>query len=247
MNCNFYLLGLILFLFIACKTPNEIAYQYESENLKIEQLSPHTYVHISYLNTNDFGKVACNGMVVINKGEAIIFDTPTDDVASQELINWIETEVKAEVKKVVVTHFHVDCLGGLQTFHDKNIPSYANALTIALAKENEVETLPKNGFDALLTLEVGENKVINEFVGEGHTKDNIICYFPKDKVLFGGCLIKSQGAGKGNLVDANVEEWSNTVSQIKLKYKDAQVIIPGHGKAAGIDILDYTIDMFKNL
>ena len=247
MKFKVYYFGFILCLLISCTTQRDIVYQYESENLKIEQLTPNTYVHITYLNTNDFGKVPCNGMVVIDKGEAIVFDTPTDDVASKELIHWIETEAKATVKNVVVTHFHVDCLGGLKAFHDENISSYANQLTIALAKEKGIETLPTNGFDTFIELPVGNTKVVNECLGEGHTKDNIISYFPKDKVMFGGCLIKGNGAGKGNLADANIQEWSNTVEKIKRKYKDAQVIIPGHGKAAGIDLLDYTIDMFKNL
>ena len=236
---------LMLSFFVSCKTAKNILPTYESENLKIEQLSPHTFVHISYLETNDYGKVACNGMLVIDNGEAIVFDTPTNDAVSNELIQWVENVAKATVKKVVVTHFHVDCLGGLQAFHDKGIPSYANQLTINLAKENKVSTLPNNGFTTSTALKVGNENVMNEHLGEGHTRDNIICYFPKDKVMFGGCLIKAQGAGKGNLADANVQEWSNTVEKIKLKYKDAEFIIPGHGKIGGKELLDYTITKFK--
>jgi len=246
MKSHFSLLVLIFFMFFAsCNTSERDNAVYESDNLRIEQLTPHTFVHISYLETNDYGKVPCNGMVVIDNGEAIIFDTPTNDAVSKELIAWVEEKAKAIVKKVVITHFHVDCLGGLQAFHNRNIPSYANELTIQLARENEVETLPTNGFENLMELEVGGKKVMNEHLGEGHTRDNIICYFPTDKVMFGGCLIKSNGAGKGNLADANVEEWSNTVEKIKTKYKDAQIIIPGHGKTGGVGLLDYTIAKFK--
>lgn len=245
MKGNLYLLGFMLFTLISCKIQNDIVYQYESEDLKIKQLTAHTFVHISYLETEDYGKVACNGMVVIEDGAAIIFDTPTNDAVSLELIKWVEEVAKATVKKIVVTHFHVDCLGGLQAFHDKHIPSYANQLTISLAKENGVEALPQNGFETLVELEVGNEKVISECLGEGHTRDNIIGYFPKDKVMFGGCLIKSAGAGKGNLADANVQEWSNTVENIKSKYTDVQIIIPGHGKTGGKELLDYTIDKFK--
>jgi len=60
---------------------------YESENLSINKISDHVYQHISYLNTESFGKVACNGMVVINGQEALMFDTPSDDASSQELID----------------------------------------------------------------------------------------------------------------------------------------------------------------
>ncbi|MEZ4957420.1 MAG: hypothetical protein R2825_27935 [Saprospiraceae bacterium] len=97
---------------------------------------------------------------------------------------------------VVVTHFHDDCLGGLNEFHNKQIPSYTSFKTIELAKlEDNPE--PLNGFDDYLELKVGNKKVINQFLGEGHTKDNIVSYFPAEKVLFGGCLIKTLGASKG--------------------------------------------------
>src|SRR5690606_17666948 len=44
---------------------------YQSENLIIEKLSENVYQHISFLQTNDFGKVDCNGMIVVNQNEAI--------------------------------------------------------------------------------------------------------------------------------------------------------------------------------
>src|SRR5690606_29001726 len=110
------------------------------------------------------------------------------------------------IKAVVSTHFHADCLGGLEEFHKRSIPSYAHNATIAFATEKKL-SIPINGFEHLLELKVGDKSVIAEFVGEGHTKDNIIGYFPAENVLFGGCLIKEIGAGKGNLEDANILAW----------------------------------------
>ncbi|KAA3635146.1 MAG: subclass B1 metallo-beta-lactamase, partial [Bacteroidetes bacterium] len=99
----------------------KLAENYNSQTLKVERLSDNTFNHISYLETDTYGKVACNGMVVANNGEAIIVDTPPDDASSEELINWVEQELKCEVKAVVGTHFHDDCLGGLEAFHNRNI------------------------------------------------------------------------------------------------------------------------------
>lgn len=87
--------------------------------------------------------------------------------------------------------------------------------------------------------------MINKFFGEGHTADNIISYLPSEKAMFGGCMIKEIGAGKGNLADANVNEWSKSVRKVKLAYHEVQYIIPGHGKYGGVDLLDYTIKMFE--
>ena len=101
------------------------------------------------------------------------------------------------------------------------------------------------GFLDSRKLQVGSKEVICDFLGGGHTKDNIIAYFPSDQVMFGGCLIKSLGAGKGNLNDANVHAWSNTVGKLKARYSSAKIIIPGHGKVGDQALLDYTIEMFK--
>lgn len=242
-SCVFFFL---LFFQTSILFAQENSFIYESETLQIEQISPNTFVHISYLNTDDFGKVACNGMIVINEGEALVFDTPANDDASLELINWIENDQKAKVNGVVATHFHWDCLGGLNEFHAKGISSYASDKTIELAKTAGYPT-PENGFKKKLILKAGSIKVTNQFFGEGHTKDNFVAYVPSDKVIFGGCMIKELGAGNGNLEDANVDEWSATVRKVKLAYSEAEHVIPGHGKIGGTNLLDYTIEMFAKM
>ncbi len=70
-------------------------------------------------------------------------------------------------------------------------------------------------------------------------------YIPGEKVLFGGCLIKEVGAGKGNLGDANTEEWPDTVRKIKQAYPEVKYVVPGHGKVGGLELLDYTIGRFE--
>jgi len=60
---------------------------YQSETLTIRKILEHIFQHISFLNTEDFGKVSCNGVVLTNKNEAVVFDIPVDDTASFELID----------------------------------------------------------------------------------------------------------------------------------------------------------------
>ncbi|PCJ92269.1 MAG: subclass B1 metallo-beta-lactamase [Flavobacteriaceae bacterium] len=244
MKLKTYLFPLLVLAFLNCKA-QKTTLNYESNHIKVEQLTKNTFRHISYLDTDDYGKVGCNGMIVIDNGEALIFDTPTNDKDSKELIDWVEKTLEYIVVGIIVTHFHSDCLGGLNEFHKREIPSYASFKTIELAKPNH-EQIPQIGFDGYLEIKVGNKKVSNEFFGEGHTSDNIVSYFPSEKVLFGGCLIKKIDASKGYLGDANTNEWSNTVYAIKDKYKNAKVIIPGHGKPGGKDLLDYTIELFKS-
>ncbi len=217
---------------------------YQSENLTITQISKHAFAHASFLQTQDFGKVSCNGLIVTDHNEAVIFDTPTDDMGSEELIGWIKDTLHCRIKAIIPTHFHNDCLGGLKAFERHHISSYAYYKTIELARENKV-TVPQNSFNDSLVLLVGGERIVARFFGEGHTKDNVIGYFPSENIMFGGCLIKEVGASEGYLGDANVAAWSHTVEQVKRKYPYVQIVIPGHGAHGGPELLDYTIQLFK--
>ncbi|TPN85270.1 subclass B1 metallo-beta-lactamase [Aquimarina algicola] len=219
---------------------------YRTKNLIIKKLSDHVYQHVSFLNTDDFGKVPCNGMLVIHQAEAIIFDTPTDNQSSLELIQFVINDSKAQIKALIPTHFHNDCIGGIEEFEKHNIQSYVEKKTVELLNNKEQE-LPKSikTFNKKLKIAIGDQKVYAEYFGEGHTTDNIIGVFPKDNIIFGGCLIKTNGAGKGYLGDANVNEWSKTVQKVKSKYQETTIVIPGHGKSGGSELFDYTIALFK--
>jgi len=221
--------------------PKEI---YKSSDLIVTQITENSLVHTSFLQTNDFGNVPCNGLIVTNSNEAIIFDTPTNDKNSEELINWIQETLKCKINAIIPGHFHEDCVGGLKAFHKNDIPSYANFKTIEFAKEIN-SAVPKNGFKDSLTLKVGDESVTAKFFGEGHTRDIIVGYFPSENIMFGGCLIKEINASKGYLGDANVEDWSSTVEKIKKEYPDVKIVIPGHGDYGDKKLLDYTINLFR--
>jgi len=217
---------------------------YRSKDLIITQITENSFEHTSFKQTNDFGNVPCNGLLVRDSNEVIVFDTPTNDKASGELIKWIGENLHCKINAVIPTHFHDDCLGGLKAFHENGIPSYAYFKTIELAKENHV-TVPQNSFKDSLNLKVGNQYIIARFVGEGHTRDNIVGYFPSENVMFGGCLIKEIDANKGFLGDANLAAWSNTVEKVKKLYPNVKVVIPGHGQFGNKKLLDYTIDLFR--
>ena len=217
---------------------------YKTETLEIVQLTESSFVHISYLNTNDFGKVACNGLVVLDGGEAFVMDTPVDDDASNELLQWIKSVKGATPVGVLATHFHNDCLGGLKAFHLQGIPSFASQATIELASLNGFE-VPETGFSVEKVIRVGGKEIQAAFLGEGHTRDNVVCLVKEEKVLFGGCLIKEVGASKGYLGDANLKEWSATVEKVKMRFPANRWVIPGHGKPGGDELLDYTAKLFN--
>lgn len=233
---------------LQCSSQKKLAFKekivYSSSQLVITQVSENAFVHTSYKQTNDFGYVPCNGLVVSNKHESIIFDTPTNDTSAAALIQWVRDSLHCTINAIIPTHFHDDCLGGLKAFHENKIPSYAYFKTIELAKENKMQ-VPQNSFKDSLILKVGSEKVTVRFLGEGHTKDNVVGYFSSEYILFGGCLLKENGASKGYLGDANTKEWSFTVAKIKQEYPNIKIVVPGHGKHGNKDLLNYTIQLFQ--
>lgn len=241
-----FLLSVISILLLSCSTQkkkSENKTVYQSETLVITQVSPDVYQHTSFLKTESFGNVPCNGMIVHNNNETVVFDTPVNDDISEELIQWIQNSLKSKINAVVPTHFHDDCLGGLNAFHKHHIPSIANSKTIEIAKEKKLP-VPLKSFNNQEKIAVGNQFAELYFFGEGHTKDNIVAYYPNEKVLFGGCLIKELNATKGNLADANEAAWAETVTKLKTKITDAEIVIPGHGATGNTDLIDYTIKLF---
>ncbi|HQQ96289.1 MAG TPA: subclass B1 metallo-beta-lactamase [Cyclobacteriaceae bacterium] len=218
---------------------------YRTEKLIIKKLAKATYQHISFLNSHDFGRVECNGMIVVDNNEAILFDTPVDDGAALELIRFLSDSMKMKLVGVVPTHFHEDCVGGMEAFNQRGIAGYASKRTIALWQKKE-RRFSKSWieFADTLTLRVGREIVHISYPGAGHSEDNVVGYFPGDHILFGGCLVKALGASKGNLEDANVNAWSGTVNAVKEKYPDLRVVIPGHGNAGTTALLEYTSRLF---
>jgi metallo-beta-lactamase class B len=72
----------------------------------------------------------------------------------------------------------------------------------------------------------------------------VIVYFPKRKILFGGCMIKSlDSKDAGYTADADMQKWPRSVERVLAKYKDAKIIVPGHGNWGGIQLVKHTIQL----
>lgn len=217
-----------------------------SENLYLVKLSDRAYIHVSTANMGSFGIVPSNGLVYINNKEALLCDTPVNEKETKELISFIYDSLKVKKISFVPNHWHDDCMGGLAYLQSKGIPSYANQMTIDIAKAKKLP-VPDFGFSSSLILKIGKEDVICKYHGAGHSTDNIVVYIPSEKILFAGCMVKEMAAkGKGNLSDADLKAWPVTIKNVKINYPDAKYVIPGHGAFGGRELLDHTLEVLKN-
>lgn len=88
-------------------------------------------------------------------------------------------------------------------------------------------------------------KLVCDYLRPAHTEDGIVVWIPKDKVLFGGNEVRRPGGRYGNIGDATLKEWSDTIFKVKEIYGTAKIVVPGHGRYGGVELPDYTIGLYK--
>ncbi|KMT64939.1 subclass B1 metallo-beta-lactamase [Catenovulum maritimum] len=209
-----------------------------TDKLKITKLADNVYQHTSYKVVEPWGKVGASGLVVVDGNDAYIIDTPWGQKPTKELINWINSKGFV-IKSSVVTHFHEDASSGIPLLNKSNIKTYATRKTNTLLslkdKEQSSHEISNNTFELVKgTIEIF-------YPGKGHTEDNIVVWLPKDKILFGGCFVKSiHSKNLGNIEDASIDIWPASIQKVISKYPDVEIVVPGHGKVGDVNLLNHT-------
>ena len=183
--------------------------------------------------------MVCNGLLVVDGAKALVLDTPVNGAATRALLTEVSARFSASVTQAIPTHYHVDCIGGLSALGTETSVA-ASAKTCALLPDSLSEVGVSCFSDSEKTLRVGATEVQLLYPGPGHTDDNIVTYVPAAGVLFGGCLLKADGAGKGNLADADPEAWPSTIAAVQRRFPEVEVVVPGHGAYGDEGLLDDT-------
>lgn len=234
------IIGLIISTFCRAQNDDKIVID---DNIQLVHLQDSVFVHITFDEAENFGRFSSNGLVIIRNGRALIIDTPMDNEKTQKLTSYIQNSFSAKPEKLIACHFHNDCLGGLTYLNSIGVESIANSMTIDKCKELGIVE-PSTAFTDSLIFDFYGEPIECRYFGAGHTFDNITVWLPKEKILFGGCLVKSANSPNlGNLSDAVVDDWDETVQQVKTKYPDVKIIVPGHGAWGGPELLTHTIDL----
>jgi metallo-beta-lactamase class B len=235
--------GLIGFVPLLAQTDKEIVID---EDIQLIHLQDSIFVHVTWHYLNAFGRFPSNGLIIIKDGQAIMIDTPIDNDKTSRLTKYLRDEMSVDLTKLIIGHFHEDCMGGLEYLQSIGIESIANALTIEKCRETGLP-IPSTSFTDSLTFDFNGAQIDCWYPGAGHSFDNITVWLPAEKILFGGCLIKSINSnGLGNLSDAVIPKWDISVKKVMEKYSDVKIVVPGHGNYGGIELLPHTIGLVEN-
>lgn len=220
--------------------------QVTDSNLQITRLTGDFYIFTTY-NLYNGDKIPANGMYLVTSEGVVLFDTPWDTTQFQPLLDSIKLKHNKSVVMCFATHWHSDKTAGLEYYRQQGIKTYTTVLTDELSKKNNKKRarfLMAND----TVFHVGQYSFETYFPGPGHTEDNIIIWFEKQKILYGACLIKSiDDDDLGYLGDANPTEYATSVKNVKEKCKQPNYVIVGHGNWTDVKSLEHTIKMAEEL
>jgi metallo-beta-lactamase class B len=215
-----------------------------NNELKITHLTGDFYVFTTYKMLGTI-KQAANGMYLVTDSGAVIFDSPWDTSPFQPLLDSIKMRHNKKVVMCVATHSHEDRTSGLTYYRQQNVKTFTTEQTDEISKKNErprAEFLMKK--DTIFS--IGQYNFRTYYGGEGHTKDNIVIWFDKEKILYAGCLVKNINAKSvGYVKEANLEEWPKTIKKVQMKFKKPKFIIVGHGNWNSTKSLNHTLKLLK--
>ncbi len=220
--------------------------QAEDVKLKITHLTDSFYIYTSN-NTYQESKVPANGMYLVTNKGIVLFDTPWDTTQFQPLLDSIKFMHSKNVIICIATHWHSDRTAGLEFYKQKGIKTFTTLLTDELSKKNDkkrAEYLIEK--DTIFNVE--QYSFETYYPEEGHTADNIVIWFNKEKILYGGCLIKRVDAKNlGYLGDANIKAYYSTLKKVQVKFSKPKFIILSHSDWNNLKSLKHSIRLAKKL
>ena len=238
MNTVNFFSHVVFFFFISVQS----AY---SQRLEIQKIHENFFVYTTYKTLGDY-PFPSNSMYVITDSGAVLIDTPWDSSQVLQLIDSIRIKHNSGIWFCVATHSHADRTAGLGVLNRLGIKTISTEFTNILCLQNQEQaanTICPN--DTIFNL--GNTTMELFYPGRGHSPDNIVLWFPTEKILYGGCLLKSlENISIGNVADANIPEWEYSLMNVMDRYPDPRIVIPGHFKFGDGSLLQHTLGIVKS-
>lgn len=184
------------------------------------------------------GPLQCNCSIVGDETthEAMVID-PGDEI--EEILTLVQKH-KLQVKQIVVTHAHIDHVGGAMKLRAATgAPILLNQNDYALLKMLDVQAAWL-GMKSPGKVEIDQNLgpadvvkagplVANVMHTPGHTEGSICLYFPAEKKLIAGDTLFAGSVGRTDLPGGSFEKIMASLHGQVLALPDETVVIPGHG------------------
>ncbi len=258
---HYLVFALLASLLSSCVTPHSKDLEQFDTQFSVQEVAAQTFV------VTDRFYHESNVLVALMPDQTVfIASSPFEAKGAELLVNWIQQTLKPKRMVAINTHFHSDGTAGNPAYLNAGVEVWAGDKTLALQKAKaesyrdiearDFETKPelkqrilerKIAYaDHIFPTEAGKEflfgpeKVEVIYPGPAHTLDNVVVYLPERKVLFGGCMIRPKDS-LGPTADADLKAWSGSVSS--LQKLDARVVIAGHSKVGGPELIQRTVEL----
>jgi hydroxyacylglutathione hydrolase len=184
------------------------------------------------------GMLQCNCSIFGDEQsrEAMVVD-PGDEI---ERIQEILTRHALTVKAIVITHAHIDHIGGAQKLKQATgAPVYMNLNDTELQKMMDVQAawlgmkdVPRVEIDApakdgdSLTIGASEVRVLHT---PGHTQGSISLWLPGEGKLVAGDTLFRDSIGRTDLPGGDGRQILRSIHDKLMPLPEETVVIPGHG------------------
>jgi hydroxyacylglutathione hydrolase len=195
------------------------------------------------LETYPVGPLQCNCTLLgdAEAGEAIVID-PGDEVAR---IHKRLTELGLKLKQILVTHAHIDHVGGaLKLKRLTGAPILLNENDLPLLKMMSMqaawlgmptpETAPPD--ESLVDgMRVGLDRFPAKVLHTpGHTQGSVSLHFAPMKMVIAGDTLFAGSIGRTDLPGGNFDQIIDSIQTRLLALPDETRVLPGHGPATTI-------------
>jgi glyoxylase-like metal-dependent hydrolase (beta-lactamase superfamily II) len=189
------------------------------------------------LETFPVGLLRCNCTLLGDEatGEAMVID-PGDNVAY--ILERLAAH-KLVLKQIVVTHGHIDHVGGaLRLKRATGAPILMNENDLSLLKMMDVQAAwlgvtppeiapPDENAREGLVVEIGSHKA-EVLHTPGHTQGSICLHFVAEKILFAGDTLFAGSIGRTDLPGGDGRQILRSIHERLMPLADETRVIPGH-------------------
>jgi len=184
------------------------------------------------------GRLQCNCSIIAdeNTREAMVID-PGDDIGD---IQAILQKHGVRVKQIVITHAHIDHVGGAMKLRTATgAPILLNQKDHALLKMLDMQAAWL-GMSAPDEVEVDRTVtdadkveagalVANVIHTPGHTEGSICLYFPAEQKLIAGDTLFAGSIGRTDLPGGSFDKIIRSLHEKVLSLPEETIVVPGHG------------------
>lgn len=216
--------------------------------VSLRKLTETTYVCVDKFYSQE------NSLVYIGKNHVTLVGATWSSESAEALKEAVGNITEKPIEEVINTNYHPDRSGGNHFWKSEGCSIHSTEQTYDLLKSDWEAicdwtrqglkdypvvplALPTHTHKGNFTLQNDKIEVL--YLGPSHTEDGVFVYLPDEKILYGGCILKPH---LGNLDQANIKEYPNTLYRLKKMNLPIEMIVAGHWRPIhGPELIDHYI------